>query len=1172
MIDVMNSKMRISLAGLALAGALVVPGYGDTRVWLDPSDGDFDDPANWLQTSSPPTIPGGGDLVRFNRARALGEPYVVSFPGSFSPSTARLSLDPTGTSATVMNVVFDLSASDYKLTATTGEPALRIGEEDGDLATLTLRNGDLMTPSAVVGQSLEGGSRGNGDLTVGADARLITDSTVTIGHEGNGQFSVIDGGLAELNNNNDTNGLIIGDAQSSLASTIVNEGELVVGGDLVAGLGGYADFSIINDGSATADELFAGAYSTGSGDVLVRGENSTLEVGNNAALGVAGNGDLTVSEGGRFVLNPTDAAGGTYQFDLGEATVGRGTATITGAGSEFEVNGQVRVGDLGDGQLTVEAGAAGESRNLVVGSSAGGLGEVAIAGEDTTYETEGNVSIGIRGEGTLTVQDGATLTANTTRASSRGLIIAAEAGGRSTVDIDGGLAEIKNSTYVGYRDVGQLNITNGGVLETSEGWVGQLNGGQGAVTIDGDGSRWESSGRVYVGGIGDGTLTLTNQAAMAIGGSGEGLVIGQVAGSSGHVVVDGSDIENPQRTDIVIGKASTDASLVSRAGSYVAGGSIVIGQQDGSAGEATATSDFATIDADDELIVGGQGEGILNIDQSGRANADQRVIIAEGINSTGTVNIFQDAQLTSQGDIEVGGNSASADPVGGQGQINVYGEGLLFANDTLRLWDNGTVNLAGGAVSVADIEFAGSTFNFNAGLLEFTGDAQLTPDKLDNIFGGYANLQRGQHLKARGELTLSDNLALEGGELTADRINNPSLFNYQAGTLNITDDNGLTVSPLGMVGQSLVLGTPPIEYPDEPIGDGPYYPTPEEVGGPQHLTVYAREAGESSEVTVTTAGTVTIYPGSSLSSNTINNRGVVRLMGAGAQINGRTGNSALNNRNLLIGAGRIATNLNNEASGFVRVESGERMTVSKLMTNHGNVVIRNDSELYVNPGADLSDPAMTNLGNITIGQGGGELFAALRNTTDGRISVGNASQGRFFGSVDNQGQIIVSEGSQAIFHASVTGAGDFPGSGRVQFNDGFSPGNSPGEVSFGGDLSLASAAVLLMELAGDDSGSEFDHLNVTGALTAGGTLDLTLLDGFSPEAGQSFDLFDAATIDGQFATLDLPSLDSGLQWDEANLYSTGEITAVPEPGSLVLLGLTTIIALHSRQGRRAATC
>jgi uncharacterized protein YjbI with pentapeptide repeats len=78
----------------------------------------------------------------------------------------------------------------------------------------------------------------------------------------------------------------------------------------------------------------------------------------------------------------------------------------------------------------------------------------------------------------------------------------------------------------------------------------------------------------------------------------------------------------------------------------------------------------------------------------------------------------------------------------------------------------------------------------------------------------------------------------------------------------------------------------------------------------------------------------------------------------------------------------------------------------------------------------------------------------------------------------------------------------------------------------------------------------------------GGSLELTFATDVDPSSqiGRTFKLFDWTGVDpmGQFDVM------SDYQWDTANLYSTGEVTMIPEPGALALLATAaTLIALFA---------
>ena len=132
------------------------------------------------------------------------------------------------------------------------------------------------------------------------------------------------------------------------------------------------------------------------------------------------------------------------------------------------------------------------------------------------------------------------------------------------------------------------------------------------------------------------------------------------------------------------------------------------------------------------------------------------------------------------------------------------------------------------------------------------------------------------------------------------------------------------------------------------------------------------------------------------------------------------------------------------------------------------------------------------------------------------------------------------------------------------FNCGFSPGSSPAEVSFGGDVLLGPSSTTLIELAGTAAG-EYDRLLVAGALEVSGALEVQLLDGFAPTNDTAFKILNATDLSGEFSSLVLPDLLGNLSWDSSLLYSNGTLSVIPEPTTLSLLAVGMLMACRRRQ-------
>jgi len=117
-----------------------------------------------------------------------------------------------------------------------------------------------------------------------------------------------------------------------------------------------------------------------------------------------------------------------------------------------------------------------------------------------------------------------------------------------------------------------------------------------------------------------------------------------------------------------------------------------------------------------------------------------------------------------------------------------------------------------------------------------------------------------------------------------------------------------------------------------------------------------------------------------------------------------------------------------------------------------------------------------------------------------------------------------------VFTGLVSGGGGIFGSGTADFRGGVSPGASPARLNIGGSANFATSNTLFIELGGLAAGIEFDVLEIGGQADLGGTLDVSLLGGFTPSAGDRFDVLTAALVQGTFDTKLLPTLAGGLQW------------------------------------------
>ena len=213
----------------------------------------------------------------------------------------------------------------------------------------------------------------------------------------------------------------------------------------------------------------------------------------------------------------------------------------------------------------------------------------------------------------------------------------------------------------------------------------------------------------------------------------------------------------------------------------------------------------------------------------------------------------------------------------------------------------------------------------------------------------------------------------------------------------------------------------------------------------------------------------------------------------------------------------------------------------------------------------------TGAANVTVIQGDHQFQVVVNLATDTLVDVASGSVLAFNNVLNLNGNDLTKIGLGTVQYNNVVNLGGgaiFPvagiiaGSGTIQgdvVNSGatVAPGNSPGTLTIQGNYTQEADATLEIELAGLTQGSDYDLLDVSGLATLnGGSLDVTLLDGFNPSEGDVFDVLDASAISGAgFDSLGLPALASGLAWDTSSLMSSGSlaITAVPEPSTVVLI-------------------
>jgi len=189
------------------------------------------------------------------------------------------------------------------------------------------------------------------------------------------------------------------------------------------------------------------------------------------------------------------------------------------------------------------------------------------------------------------------------------------------------------------------------------------------------------------------------------------------------------------------------------------------------------------------------------------------------------------------------------------------------------------------------------------------------------------------------------------------------------------------------------------------------------------------------------------------------------------------------------------------------------MSVTGTHKFQATVNLLSDTTINVASGSQLVFDGAFDLGGNT-----------LTKTGDGTVAINNKLTTGTGGGVDIQQGTVSGDG---------TIGGDVTNSGGTT-----APGNSPGTLTVDGNYNQGSGGTLAIQIGGIQPGVEHDVLNVLGDASLAGTLDVSLIDGFTPSGGNTFKVLTAAgeltdaglTLGGSAAASFTMSVDTTNDW------------------------------------------
>ena len=377
--------------------------------------------------------------------------------------------------------------------------------------SFTVNSGATVT---VGGSTIVGNTSSGGTGTLAVHGGSFTTHNLTLASHPNATFDFT-GGTVTVDGGTFTNnypGLWVdGPSASNTPTFRLTNGATATLDYLAAGRTGRGAVEILSGSHLTSGYVNVGDSPGSAGSVLVSGANSHLTAQGSTWVGLRGCGTLTI-ENGATVETTGPYAG------LGIWDTGKGTARVTGPGSQWTVDGPLIVGERG-GDATLEVQAGGRvvaNSSVVVGAAylgiGGATGQVTVEGSGSRLEASGNLIIG-SAQGTLSVQGGGVVTADGTA------FVGISPGSSGEVTVAGNSSELNvaQSLVVGSSGAGTLNVENGGKVTSRSGKIAFGIGSTGEASVAGNASRWEIAESLNVGDGGSGKLTVANNGRVSVG-------------------------------------------------------------------------------------------------------------------------------------------------------------------------------------------------------------------------------------------------------------------------------------------------------------------------------------------------------------------------------------------------------------------------------------------------------------------------------------------------------------------------------------------------------------------------------------------------------------------------------------------------------------------------------
>lgn len=518
-----------------------------------------------------------------------------------------------------------------------------------------------------------------------------------------------------------------------------------------------------------------------------------------ALAGVAVDGDVTpaVNWGDANDLVVGNTAPGSLLIELSGATVrsasgwlglttgGVGSATVTGRGASWVMNGSLVIGASGSGSLTLaNSGVVSVGTNglglVELGRNPGAVGVINIGTAPGSAATD---AAGFVDASEIRFGAGAgTLNFNSVGPVMFTPALSSGGGGQHQLNHYAGATQLQgdSSLFHGNTRVsgGSLQILN--ILGTAQGRIdaGMAPGATARVSVFNPGSTWALTDNLFVGGDGPGELSIFNSGTV----SNQFATVDAQWNDTASVAISDAGSRWVNREALLVGAKGGRGAVSILAGGYVSSVDGVIGQTQNGNGSVLVTGRGSTWANARELRVGDvEGQGTLMVEGAGSVSNGDSVV--GSMSGSGNV-IVRGAGSTwnNSGAMTLGfgvGTGAGSLTIAQGGVVNVGANNtgsVSLARDSLLFYRTaGTINI-GAPVGQAAVG-AGT---LNAGTIQFgAGNAAVNFNHSDTAYA------------------FATRLASVG--------NGSHRLNQIAGTTLLTGDNGAFLGKTTVSGGRLVV-------------------------------------------------------------------------------------------------------------------------------------------------------------------------------------------------------------------------------------------------------------------------------------------------------------------------------------------------------------------------------